>query len=184
MSGRTLPGRGHRASWRLGPSASTGRKRTKQTRFWPYPCPSRLYRALPVFDHPGILHRNSRTKSRAIAPSLVVRLKRRDRSCPGDDLGPESLGDGVSRPASLEPRRGRREGVEAPCLTNHLPLPDTTSSFLRWPEVAPPAVVRSLTSRVPAHRLCREGVRGGRLLPPRDVAEAREQAPVSVRPKN
>src|SRR5665647_1484917 len=63
----------------------------------PYPLPSRWY-PLPVFDHPGILHRNSRTKSRAIASALVARLKRRDLSCIGGDLRPEYLGDRVSAP--------------------------------------------------------------------------------------
>lgn len=49
-----------------------------------------------VFDHQGILHRNSCTKSRAMASSLIATLKRRD--CPriDDDMGLESLGDGVS----------------------------------------------------------------------------------------
>lgn len=74
-----------------------------------YPPPSIRYPPL-VFDHPGILHRNSCTKSRAIAPALVGTLKRRDRSCIGDDLGPESLGDEVTGPASARSSAGPTHG--------------------------------------------------------------------------
>jgi hypothetical protein len=88
-------------SWQLGASGSPlhWRAALEGARVCPYPPPSREY-PMGVLDHPGILHRNSCTKSRAIASSLVARLKRRDRSCIGDDLGPESLGDGVSRATS------------------------------------------------------------------------------------
>lgn len=64
-----------------------------------------------VCSDQGILHRNSRTKSRAIVSALAAALKRRDRSYIGDDLGPESLGDGVSMPASARASARPPSGV-------------------------------------------------------------------------
>ena len=101
----------------------------KRARTCPYP--RRHLYPVGVFCHPGILHRNSCTKSRAIASALVVRLKRRDLSCIGGDLGPESLGDGSQRRLRPEPRRSRPTGVRARRPTSTLPLSDTTSGVLR-----------------------------------------------------
>jgi hypothetical protein len=47
-----------------------------------------------VFLDPGILHRNSGTKSRAIILALVASLERRDSLSTGGILGPVSLGQG------------------------------------------------------------------------------------------
>jgi hypothetical protein len=84
-------------------------KASQNPRFGPYPPPLTRY-PVGVFSDPGILHRNSGTKSRALALAVVVTLKRRDLLCTGGILGPVSLGRGPlaatrSRDAS---RRGDR----------------------------------------------------------------------------
>jgi len=113
---------GHGLAW-------SALKRARSSR---YPRPLQDY-PLGVFHHPGILHRNNRTKSRAIASDLVARLKRRDRSCIGDDLGPESLGDGVSGPASA--RASARSPKGSWSTSQHQPSSVARDDFQR-PEVA------------------------------------------------
>lgn len=98
-------------------------RRPRRPQFRPYPPPSQQYPP-GVFCHPGILHRNSSTESRAIASSLVAGLKHRDLSCQGDKMEPESLGDGVSAPTST------RASATSPSWSSR-PPPHQPSSVAR-----------------------------------------------------
>src|SRR5664279_3816333 len=128
----STPARGRPTCWFLRPSTCIGLERIEAARSCPYPLPCQRY-PLPVFHHPGILHRDSCTKTRAIAPALVARLKRRDHSCIGDDLGPESLGDGVS--AATSTRASAKPPNRSSCTPTDQPSSVARHDIQR-PEVA------------------------------------------------
>ena len=75
-----------------------------------YPPPLALY-PYWVFSDPGILHRNSGTKSRTRALVLAATLKRRDCLCMGGILGAVSLG---RDPVAATRRRDAARRVDRP----------------------------------------------------------------------